>query len=546
MKKGSLFCALSLIAVACAMPAMAVPVEFYDANGNLLVGCDVVAITDDGGQKFSGPAATDGVYDVNVDLGEKVKFQVSDRTTVYDPREVIIGDLNQTLQVLLSTQGANETCEAAAPINIGDTVAGDNTGNTGTTSETFCGTSITAPGIGDWYEFTVPEGGGDRLLEASTCNQASYDTKLSIFCRDCADSVCVTGNDDGPGCAAFSSLVQFCAEEGATYQIFVHGFLGATGAYNLSLTDLGTCTATTECIPPPPPTPTGACCSDNCDIVGGAVEALFNECLEVDCTIATEVDCLNAGGAYAGDGTECTTLSGTVESYSFVGSAAIPDNNPAGVRTEVVVPDDGSGSLIGDLDVDLVINHTWIGDLSVILTHKDTGTEVQLWNRNCGSSNALLITSDDEGTQTFCGAPGTPTTGGIPPALANGFTSFLSDFDGESLAGTWSLFVDDNFSADTGTVDGWTLLFSPGTPTCTADCAPGTGGPGPGPGDDEDEDNSSDGIDDNTLTSTGRTDANSGDFDGLLEFGLGTDGVDSGNTTSDVRGGRIDRKGGSR
>ena len=48
-----------------------------------------------------------------------------------------------------------------------------------------------------------------------------------------------------------------------------------------------------------------------------------------------------------------------------------PDNNPVGVSTDIFVP---THEAIGALSIFLSINHTWVGDLVVTLTHVTTGT----------------------------------------------------------------------------------------------------------------------------------------------------------------------------
>jgi subtilisin-like proprotein convertase family protein len=55
-----------------------------------------------------------------------------------------------------------------------------------------------------------------------------------------------------------------------------------------------------------------------------------------------------------------------------------------------------------------------------------------------------------------------------PPAIAGTFSpnNPLSAFDGESIAGTWTLTISDRASGDEGTLNAWCLL--PTTLVCTA------------------------------------------------------------------------------
>ncbi len=127
---------------------------------------------------------------------------------------------------------ANDLCAGAFPVNSGQTVSGTTVGATvdSPQGQTTCGTGISAPGV--WY-FIVGNGGP---LTASTCNQASYDTKISIFSGTCGALTCEGGNDDGAGCSGFSSEVTVNTNPGTLYYVLVHGFGTATGTFNLTTT----------------------------------------------------------------------------------------------------------------------------------------------------------------------------------------------------------------------------------------------------------------------------------------------------------------------
>ncbi|WP_435373038.1 HYR domain-containing protein [Aequorivita aurantiaca] len=138
---------------------------------------------------------------------------------------------------------------------------------------------------------------------------------------------------------------------------------------------------------------------------------------------------------------------------------AIPDNNPAGVTVTMNVTDNFS---ITDLDVNLNISHTFVGD--VIVTIKSpAGTTAIIVDRpgrtttgfGCGGDN-IVASLDDEAVSAVeneC-APSVPTINGS-------FTpnNPLSIFDGESTLGIWELIVSDNVSTDTGTINSWGIDF---------------------------------------------------------------------------------------
>ncbi|MCP3980712.1 MAG: hypothetical protein GY716_15520, partial [bacterium] len=97
---------------------------------------------------------------------------------------------------------SNDLCEFAIPLAVGDTISGTTTDATGPDRDTLSGTTISAPGV--WYVVT----GNGNNLTVSTCDQADYDTKISIFCPECAHDyhVVVAANDDDPGCSGYTSM----------------------------------------------------------------------------------------------------------------------------------------------------------------------------------------------------------------------------------------------------------------------------------------------------------------------------------------------------
>jgi subtilisin-like proprotein convertase family protein len=148
---------------------------------------------------------------------------------------------------------------------------------------------------------------------------------------------------------------------------------------------------------------------------------------------------------------------------------AIPDNNATGVTDTLVVATTGT---ITDLDLQVTINHTWVGDLYVALTHVDTGKVVTVMDRpgvpavsfGCGG-DSVAATLDDESATSVEGvcAPASPTISGtFRPNVA------LSGFDGDDVSGTWRLKVVDSAGSDVGTFVSW--CFAPTTssvPTST-------------------------------------------------------------------------------
>jgi hypothetical protein len=243
----------------------------------------------------------------------------------------------------------NDDCEDAIPLDVPSTTEGTTFLSTPDSTPVPCGTSVDGPGV--WYSVI----GTGNTITATTCTDFfGYDTKLHVFCKcaggggsnccfangglGCDDAACegivcgadpfccdtawdticageaaslcgdlcgggggggtqcVTGNDDNcaTGADPFLSTVSWCSEAGCEYLIFVSGFGGATGPFDLVITDNGV-----PCGTPPVqccPQPTGACCFD---------------CGE--CEILTQEACGIAGGSYQGDDTNCGVFAYAVE-----------------------------------------------------------------------------------------------------------------------------------------------------------------------------------------------------------------------------------------
>ncbi|MDX1461543.1 MAG: proprotein convertase P-domain-containing protein [Marinirhabdus sp.] len=150
-------------------------------------------------------------------------------------------------------------------------------------------------------------------------------------------------------------------------------------------------------------------------------------------------------------------------SASDAPGVAIPDSPAAGLTTTIDIVDDFN---ISDLNVDLDISHTWVGDLIITLEAPD-GTSAVLAERigaapgsggfGC-SGNDILATLDDEATG---GAINDACITANVPAVNGTFTpeNPLSVFDGISTLGTWTLTISDNAGGDTGTLNSWALNY---------------------------------------------------------------------------------------
>lgn len=463
--------ALSVVAIGLVAVTVAtentVNVQFVDTSGVPIVD-NGIGVYDSNGeivQKLPGRVT----YDIIAEKGTKVMIDLEDPVIGKRIAEAYIPML--FVEPLLITvpdnpspflAPLNDLCADAQFVAVPSVTAGTTVDATTDSEQPACpGTGITSPGV--WYEFI----GTGNTVTADLCNGATgYDSKLSSYCLDCDAPTCASdANDDACG---LQSAIDICTQAGNTYRVLVHGFGGATGSFELTLSDSGVpCSGAVDCYPPEPE---GACC--DCSAPPG------------NCEIMTATMCDMVGGDYQGDDVGCTDTSDAVV-YSSMPNVPIPDANPAGVSDTISVPD---ANLIGDVNVRVVINHTWIGDLIMTLTHP-SGQQVLLWDRACSSEDNLDVTFDDDGGVLVCASP---TVGAYTPVSADGEP--LGILNGLSTFGDWTLNVSDNAGADLGTLLEWSIMVSSGTPTCpdqndgTCFLCDGTGGGG----DDEDEDEDGD------------------------------------------------------
>lgn len=91
----------------------------------------------------------------------------------------------------------------------------------------FSGASFAGPDV--VYSFTLPAA---YEVTVSTCNGATYDSCLGIV--NSAGAL-VASNDDGSGCASYSSLIPACCLSAGTYYIVVDAYGAGSGPYSLTV-----------------------------------------------------------------------------------------------------------------------------------------------------------------------------------------------------------------------------------------------------------------------------------------------------------------------
>ena len=121
---------------------------------------------------------------------------------------------------LASTAVAQDECATAMNMAVGVPTPFSTLTATESAPDFSCaagGGSLTSPDV--WLEFTALT---TTNATASTCNTADYDTKIEIYSGGCLALTSVARNDDGTGCAGFTSEVTFPVVAGVQYLSLIH------------------------------------------------------------------------------------------------------------------------------------------------------------------------------------------------------------------------------------------------------------------------------------------------------------------------------------
>jgi len=148
----------------------------------------------------------------------------------------------------------------------------------------------------------------------------------------------------------------------------------------------------------------------------------------------------------------------------------IPDNDQDGVASTITIDDP---RFIADLDVRLDIDHSWVGDIYIILRHEESGKVIELINRpgsppgtheeGCQLDNIKAILDDDVSLPVENECSSYPAAIGIDDyietAVAGSYLpdQALSTFDTDFIAGNWTLTVSDLLPSDSGSINQWCL-----------------------------------------------------------------------------------------
>ncbi|WP_428925814.1 NF038122 family metalloprotease [Marinibacterium sp. SX1] len=152
-----------------------------------------------------------------------------------------------------------------------------------------------------------------------------------------------------------------------------------------------------------------------------------------------------------------TTAADGVTVACHVADLAIPDAGAA-VTSRF---DPGLATMVTDLQVDLEIAHTWVGDLELRIIAPD-GTSALLLDRpgrgasgfGCGADDVLVRLSDDglAPAEEACAATGEAAISGALTPVDS-----LAGFAGAAGSGAWELRVQDHVGQDSGTLLRWCI-----------------------------------------------------------------------------------------
>ena len=196
-------------------------------------------------------------------------------------------------------------------------------------------------------------------------------------------------------------------------------------------------------------------------------------CHGANCAIETESSCLGTGGVYLGDSTVCDAVAGNPVFHQATVNLPIPDGGGPGdpVTHTINVPD---SFVVGDVNLGLQITHSWVGDLVASVSHG--GTTVTVVDQpgvpttqfGCSADNYDIVL-DDEGTGGAIEAACQENLSSPPNYFPN---ELLGAFDGMDAAGDWTVTLYDNYAADPGTLNLWSLeIDEMGPNPCQSECS---------------------------------------------------------------------------
>ncbi|MCB0571619.1 MAG: hypothetical protein KDC66_17735 [Phaeodactylibacter sp.] len=158
------------------------------------------------------------------------------------PGNVIRNTIANATCLSVSCTGVdNDLCANADPLVCGGpTLAGNMGLATANDAPGGCGEGGNGSDPGVWFSFT----GNGQWTTVSTSG-SNFDTQINIFQGNCGSLTCIGGNDD-VSVGNVTSQFSFCAEAGVPYKVYLDGFGGSIGYYQISIS----CAATVAPVAP--------------------------------------------------------------------------------------------------------------------------------------------------------------------------------------------------------------------------------------------------------------------------------------------------------
>ena len=148
-------------------------------------------------------------------------------------------------------------------------------------------------------------------------------------------------------------------------------------------------------------------------------------------------------------------------------------NDWSSVTDSIIVGTDTNNSLtssdnLKEIRVTLNLNHTWDGDMIINLKGPNSKV-INLFNKEKGNSDNLLQTvfsSDESKKSIYYGTPPFTDTFKMKKDIGVGYSSYRSNtkdikklLNGDNIVGSWTLYIKDDASLDTGKLNSWSIEF---------------------------------------------------------------------------------------
>ncbi|HIG66624.1 MAG TPA: hypothetical protein EYQ44_02155 [Porticoccaceae bacterium] len=134
----------------------------------------------------------------------------------------------------------------------------------------------------------------------------------------------------------------------------------------------------------------------------------------------------------------------------------IRSDEPTSVSSTISISEN---LVITDVNVGVDVSHTYVGELTLILT-SPTGMSITLLqdvcvNEDYSSGSDINAVFDDEGSDLECGLSSPVVSGTLRPQIGS-----LDTFNDQSTQGDWVLSITDIYAGDGGSLDNFTLEMS--------------------------------------------------------------------------------------